>query len=297
MQIDSRGTQIHRRHGRRRAAGIQPGGIVAFPGVIVEVELHRHAVGDSLIGQPASGIAQRPDVIALNRKSHAVCRGIQQLEGEVGYEALHRNLRCKPGGSLFVGSSVSQLQHSAGHGRAIVQRQGAGRESATRIVDVGNAWRADRVGRCGYRAAGVACLHGDGLQGLRRAHRNRAAVYGGRGCGSAPVGCVVNDSPGCRVADRHRLRRAVSPGRQRKRWRWQLSGNGIRAACNRTVVVACLRRHGLYGLARADGDCRAIDVGRACRRRPVGCVMDGGSGSGIADGHRLRCRISAWGRR
>ena len=121
VQVDRRGTQINRRHRWCRATGVEPRGVDALPGVVVEVELDRHAIGNSLIGQPPARIAQRPDIFSLNRKRHAVCRGIQQLEGEVGNEALHRNLGSKPRGSLFVGSAVGQLQHPAGHRCAIDQ--------------------------------------------------------------------------------------------------------------------------------------------------------------------------------
>src|SRR5262249_47381280 len=98
VQVDAGGRQVDGADvGRRRAAGVEAGGIDAFAFIAVKVEFDGHAVGNAAgaadvvgtVTQAAAQLSQSRGRIALDDESHAVgrARARRDLEGELRAEA------------------------------------------------------------------------------------------------------------------------------------------------------------------------------------------------------------------
>src|SRR5262249_31771037 len=92
VQVDAGRAQIHERCARRDPAAVQPGRARAFPAVVVEIELHGHALLDASGGRAAdvarvaetpSAQAQRVEPGVLHGEGKAVAVRVGQLEREV----------------------------------------------------------------------------------------------------------------------------------------------------------------------------------------------------------------------
>ena len=113
MQIDPAGQRDRRQRGCG-PVGIQSGRVDAFPGIVVEVELHRYALTDAWcapVAKVAAELSNSGRTDPLDGECEPVGRGVRQLEGEIVCEGLHVDWRGPESARDFVdGGCIRELQ-------------------------------------------------------------------------------------------------------------------------------------------------------------------------------------------
>src|SRR4029077_15022250 len=141
-----------------------------FVDVLKEVELHRHAGGNSgraggqrcTVTQATTGRTERGSSGILDGEGHTVRAGIDELEGKVVGEALHVDRRGEPGAAGLGLPTIGQLQTCAIQLGASIELQTSGGKSGSEI-DGGRAPALNGDDRGGGVAGREVRRGGDGF--------------------------------------------------------------------------------------------------------------------------------------
>src|SRR5262249_2267698 len=136
----------------RGSVAIKAGGIIAFPGVVVDVKLHGHALQNAVcrgipkfvraVAKPSAAWTERGGVVSLDDEREPIGHGVgawRDLETKVGRERRNVHRRAVPGGCRFRGTSIRQTESCAIQSRFSIENHSARGEAAAKV---------NRSGRC-----------------------------------------------------------------------------------------------------------------------------------------------------
>src|SRR5271170_638018 len=108
-QEDSAAEKVDRREGREGPIGEDTGGVISLAGIVIDVELHSHALADMRVAQTSAVRTQRLEASVLDGKGHAVpelALNRADLKVEVGGEGLHVDRGGEEGTCSLIGAAI-----------------------------------------------------------------------------------------------------------------------------------------------------------------------------------------------